>query len=696
MWDWLKEQVADSLKGGIENLHFQNYIEQLLAMPDGQGQPALESLRAQVHGMDDAAYERFLATAQGMATVEQQKLQSGYDAEYEGGSFEDKLFMVTSGAYNQRSAAIRQQAQARLDGLNAIYLLAQQFRRQTPAPQAPADAPPLATDAAAAAPSPGRPPGRGTSNAEQKVQELKARLVEAAGRGESHASMMPLLKELYEAEKGAGNISAERGQMLAPLLGELERVVHDDSDDVLDMSANASKARELIGRVTHAAAGARPAGTQAAPAGSPAARLVELLKQVTTRVMAEVNRPFLKERDQQAVMNLHARCVNEKNAVASVESDESAAALERESLRRLALDARDYSLRTHLTLARPLWPSPPVVRNPDAVFFSGAREAESLLGAVCRRRGLELLNRSEPKDYAQSRWNQLRESHVAVFDLLDYRRGAMDGETAARVAAVCYEMGVAFALGRPVVVLARGGVAPPFDVDIAPALLEGDGGDAQRLADALDGAVYGDQRGGADSSLEETLAAARRTFWTHPNTGLRMILDMLDREQACDGVKVRAALETVLGMAGPESPLLINPAWPGDYPNPSEPRCFHVMSYGDVWSDEASRIAERACAGRAEYVRGDRVPEPDIIRSIWDDICRATHVLVDLTGFNPNVMLELGMAHALGRNVELVSQDAQAIGRIPSLAKRRVRVYSPGGMPGAPPLSEVVGRFVNG
>src|SRR3712207_8909808 len=55
----------------------------------------------------------------------------------------------------------------------------------------------------------------------------------------------------------------------------------------------------------------------------------------------------------------------------------------------------------------------------------------------------------------------------------------------------------------PYTTLFRSGAAPPFDVDIAPVLLEGDGRDAQRLADALDGAVYGHQRGGADDSLEE-------------------------------------------------------------------------------------------------------------------------------------------------------------------------------------------------
>lgn len=693
MWDWLKEQVADSLQGGLQNLQFQNYIEQLLSIPDEGAQQALEHLRAQVHSLDDAAYKSFLGALEGMAIVEQRKLQTGYDAEYENMSFEDKIFMATSGAYNERSASIKQQAQARLQGLRAIYQFAEQFRQQAPPRQSATHAP--SANQAFTAQS-AETDARTLSPAQRRVQELKARVVEGMSRGEDHAALMPLIQELYAAEKEAGNISAERQQMLTPLLGELDEVVNDESEDLSDMTANASHARDLIGRVTHAAVDSRPANSEAAPEGSRAARLAELLKRVTTHVMAEVNRPFLKERDQKTISNLYARCVGEKNAVAGLKTDESAVALERESLRRLALDARNYSLRTHLTLARPVWPTPPVVQNPNAVFFSGGREAEALLTAVCQWRGLQMLNRSEQKDYAQSRWSQLRESHVTVFDLLDYKRGQMDAETIARVASVCYEMGMAFALGRPVLVLARAEAAPPFDVDIAPVLLEGDSQDAQRIADALDGAIYGHQRGGADSSLEETLACARRTFWSHPNTGLRMMLDVIDREQAGDGFKVRAALETVLGMAGPEAPQLVNPSWPGDYPITSEPRLFHVMSFGDKWSDEASRLAENACAGKVTYIRGDKAPEPDIIRSIWNDICRATHVLVDLTGFNPNVMLELGMAHTLGRNTLLVSQDSRDVGRVPSLAKQRVHAYSLKSEGGAPPLAEVVGRFVNG
>ena len=51
--------------------------------------------------------------------------------------------------------------------------------------------------------------------------------------------------------------------------------------------------------------------------------------------------------------------------------------------------------------------------------------------------------------------------------------------------------------------------------------------------------------------------------------------------------------------------------------------------------------------------------DPDIVRSIWDEICTATYVVCDLTALNPNVTLELGIVHTLGRNV-LISPRTSA------------------------------------
>jgi hypothetical protein len=85
---------------------------------------------------------------------------------------------------------------------------------------------------------------------------------------------------------------------------------------------------------------------------------------------------------------------------------------------------------------------------------------------------------------------------------------------------------------------------------------------------------------------------------------------------------------------------------------------------------------EAACATHgAAYVRGDRVSEPNVIRSIWEEINRATHVLVDLTGFNTNAALELGIAHTIGRPTMMVGQGDSVERLFPMIAKLRFYPY---------------------
>ena len=67
--------------------------------------------------------------------------------------------------------------------------------------------------------------------------------------------------------------------------------------------------------------------------------------------------------------------------------------------------------------------------------------------------------------------------------------------------------------------------------------------------------------------------------------------------------------------------------------------------------------------------------EPNVIRSIWEEINRATHVLVDLTGFNANVALELGIAHTIGRPDLTVGQGNTVKRLFPTIAKRRFYPY---------------------
>jgi hypothetical protein len=163
------------------------------------------------------------------------------------------------------------------------------------------------------------------------------------------------------------------------------------------------------------------------------------------------------------------------------------------------------------------------------------------------------------------------------------------------------------------------------------------------------------------------------------NDLLRVIVEQVEERKLEDPIFAANFLSACLATdtGGPMAALY--PAWPGDYP--SAPRCFHVTAFRE-WTAGPSAAIARACEGcGVEYVRGDESLDSDIIRAIWDEICRATHVVADLTEANPNAALELGMAHALGKPVFIMTQHEQAK-LFPSIAKQRMYRYEASGMDG--------------
>ena len=65
----------------------------------------------------------------------------------------------------------------------------------------------------------------------------------------------------------------------------------------------------------------------------------------------------------------------------------------------------------------------------------------------------------------------------------------------------------------------------------------------------------------------------------------------------------------------------------------------------------------------------------NFIRSIWEEINQPNHDLVDVTGFNANVALELGITHTIGRP-DLTDGQGDTVKRLfPTIAKRRFYPY---------------------
>lgn len=102
------------------------------------------------------------------------------------------------------------------------------------------------------------------------------------------------------------------------------------------------------------------------------------------------------------------------------------------------------------------------------------------------------------------------------------------------------------------------------------------------------------------------------------------------------------------------------------------------MELDVVYSDHIKKVAHKLnlrCK-RADDIFSNGV----IIENIWEYINRAQIVIADLTGKNPNVFYEVGMAHVLGKPVVLVTQSIEDVPFDLRHIRNIVYEYTPRGM----------------
>ncbi len=108
-------------------------------------------------------------------------------------------------------------------------------------------------------------------------------------------------------------------------------------------------------------------------------------------------------------------------------------------------------------------------------------------------------------------------------------------------------------------------------------------------------------------------------------------------------------------------------------------RCFLVMPFSSEWSDNVHTALSSACKALAvQPLRGDDLFTPtDILVDIWHSLNSSDFVIADITGRNPNVLYELGIAHTLAKPVLIISRNAADIPI--DLSTRRVILYGQSG-----------------
>jgi len=97
--------------------------------------------------------------------------------------------------------------------------------------------------------------------------------------------------------------------------------------------------------------------------------------------------------------------------------------------------------------------------------------------------------------------------------------------------------------------------------------------------------------------------------------------------------------------------------------NPNENICFVMMPFSTTSDEYYEHIYKPAIESlKFKSIRADNLFRPSpIIKDIWEYINKSKILLADITGLNPNVMYELGLAHAISKPVIIISDDVEKV-----------------------------------
>ena len=608
-----------------------------------------------------------------------QELQSLIDNEANawGSSYEDRrnyaMAKVTTGSSDPAYRRRIEEGQETVEWVERLIETVSCWRQEPEPMQQPAARNRPALDAAAA-----------NDGGENVSNRLMQRMSEKLKANELDEEFFGLLEDNLQSAIAQGLMPLEREFAMREWIEEFRGIAQARNSGKFTPAQSVAEIQRVLARRQElfSTAGHHIVTAQGA-ANSRARALLPYLQELKTFAFAEAM-AFRGSMTQEAEGKLAARVSRAVKHLSTLKDDAAVVAFERNELRELALATHEVALSSHLTLARPIWDCPIQHAIPNRVFFAGAEDARRLLADLCEQKRLDLDVEVQKQNYGQSRWDALRRSAIAVFDWRAYdpKLAEQNPRAARELAAVAYEYGLSIALGKPVVILAMAGKDLPFDLDIEPVqLAHGDeGADRVALASAIDAALYSRQRHATESGLMATADWLRTALAGHPEHSLFEGMEWFDPQHAADPEDFRAIVGQILLRWGEGAPTALFPVWRAAYPTTdpdASKRLFHVMPFSQSWSNAVAKAVEGTCEKVGlVYERGDRSADDRILRRVWEGICTADFVLVDMTGLNPNVMMELGMAHALGRNTLMVARKQEGGGRVRNLAKIEIDEYA--------------------
>lgn len=498
-----------------------------------------------------------------------------------------------------------------------------------------------------------------------RAQQQQARQAEKRSQQSSFAekttgldtnALFAQLESLRQSALAKGELRPERDYGTRAWLDEFKNVLQAKESGKMSGEEAIAAVQRIAAKRKDMIVDAGPDPASKLPEESRAAALVPRLQAIKEFAMsAGMKAPSGQTYD--AVMGLFSHAARALSELPKLSDDAQTLGFEQTEIRPLAQEATQLALLPHALVAFPAWDCPDADPSANAVFFSGDADLGDILKDVLRTKRMQLQPRRKG-NYGQSRWDQLRSSFVTIFDWRCYERDLIQRspDAAANLAATAYELGLALTLGKPVVIVADEKREMPFDIDIDPVRLAGDkAADAELLAEAIDDAMYGFQRLSDQSNLSLTLEQLSKLAAATTRPKVIEGMGWLDPEKVRDPVGFHAAARQVVREAGRGE--IITPVWTSNRRASDDTTLFHVTPFSLEWSG-AARDAVRAACGQAgiRHTDGETARDARILQRIWDGIAGADWVLVDVTDLNFNVLIELGMAHALGRPTQIVQR----------------------------------------
>ena len=113
-----------------------------------------------------------------------------------------------------------------------------------------------------------------------------------------------------------------------------------------------------------------------------------------------------------------------------------------------------------------------------------------------------------------------------------------------------------------------------------------------------------------------------------------------------------------------QSCVVANRRWSGKDMWVDYPQVFVVMPFGEPWSDDVYQKMIKPAVEGANFtcVRGDTALRVgDLTQTIWSALMQAGLIVADVSVPNVNVFYEIGLTHALGKDVFLLKQKTARV-----------------------------------